>query len=91
MYLMKMTEFNGIIDELVAEQGCTIAMDDFDFMTTEFINVSKFKKFFSEKEKPPHSMMRKSIEMEGSAFLKMLCMNNVFVVRNDKQTFFSGN
>ena len=43
MFLMKFTVFNEIIDEMVTEQGCMVAKDNFEYSQTEFIDAKKFK------------------------------------------------
>lgn len=91
MYLINFKEFNQIIDEMGQRHGCMVAKERHDFAQTEFINANKFKFYVKENSmQPPVSLFFKQISSESSPFLKMVGMNNIFVVKDEKHTLLSG-
>lgn len=90
MYLMKFKVFNEIIDEMVQRHGCLVAKDEHEFLQTDFINANKFKHYIKQNSmQTPISLFFRQIANESSPFIKLLCMNNVFVVRNEKDLLLS--
>ena len=86
MHLIQFSVFNQMIDEMVKCQGCLVTHDDTLVKETEFINFKKFKNHITEfSAHAPLSLFHFHVLSENSPFIKMMCLNDVFIVRNNKE------